>query len=352
MNRILSLCAILTLAVAGSAQTTSRPTRTATAPKVVIVPAGTSIDVRINDPLSSDTSVDGDRFTGVVVNDVTDDAGKILIPREATVEGRVITAKPSGRLSEAGLLELTINTIRTGGSVVNVTTEPFVVQGKSHTKSNTTKIGGGAALGAIIGAVAGGGKGAAIGAGVGAAAGTAGAAATGKQEARVESEAVLKFVTSAEARITPASAAQQEMAANTERANDQPVLRKRDNTPADAVQKPEPATSANTTPTPANTTPKNVFPDDKADFYSLSLRDKRVLRDCLTNSAVMAPSTGTAIAKGSTLTSSQQRNAKALPLACDRELPALPNDLERVVIGKQVLLLDESGKVLDVTDLR
>ena len=351
MNRILSLCAILSLAVAGSAQTTARPTRTSTAPKVVVVPAGASIDVRINDPLSSDTSVDGDRFSGVVVNDVTDDAGKILIPREAAVEGRVITAKPSGRLSDSGLLELTINTIRTGGSVVNVTTEPFVVQGKSHTKSNTTKIGGGAALGAIIGAVAGGGKGAAIGAGVGAAAGTAGAAATGKQEARVESEAVLKFVTSAEARITPATAAQQEVA-NSERASEQPVLRKRDNTPADAVQKPASTEATNTTPTPANTTPTNVFPDDKADFYSLSLRDKRVLRDCLTNSAVMAPSAGTAITKGSTLTSSQQRNAKALPLACDRELPALPNDLERVVIGKQVLLLDESGKVLDVTDLR
>jgi hypothetical protein len=344
MNRILSLCAILSLIVAGTAQTTTRSTRATTTSKAIIVPAGTAIDVRVNEPLASDTSVDGDRFTGTIANDVTDDAGKILIPRGANVEGRVITAKPSGRLSAAGLLELTINTIRTNGSVVNVTTEPFVVQGKSHTKSNTTKIGGGAALGAIIGAVAGGGKGAAIGAGVGAAAGTAGAAATGKQEARVETEAVLKFITSAETRITPASAAQQQ--ASADRAADEPVLRKRDNTPADVVQKPHPS------PEPENTTPKNVFPEDKADFYTLSLRDKRVLRDCMANSAVMAPNAGTAIGKGSTLTSSQQRNAKALPLACDRELPALPNDLERVVIGRQVLLLDESGRVLDALDLR
>ena len=344
MNRILlSLCAIPVLLSAGVAQTASRPSRSANAPAVTIVPAGTAIDVRINEPLGSDTSIDGDRFTGTLNADVTDEVGKVLIPRGANVEGRVITAKPSGRLSDSGMLELTINNIRTNGSVVNITTEPFTVQGKSHTKSNTTKIGGGAALGAIIGAVAGGGKGAAIGAGVGAAAGTAGAAATGKQEARVESEAVLKFVTSAETRIIPASVAQQQAASER---TEEPVLKRRDNTPADAVQKPAPAT------TPAETTPRNVFPDEKADFYTLSLRDKRVLRDCLANSAVMAPGSGTAITRGSTLTSTQQRNAKALPLACDRELPAVPNDLERVIIGKQVLLLDANGKVLDAFDLR
>jgi hypothetical protein len=343
---ILSLCTIMSLVPLSFAQTTSRPARTSPTPAVTIVPAGTSIDVRVNEPLASDTSLDGDRFTGTVNIDVTNEIGKVIIPRGANVEGRVITAKPSGRLSDAGVLELTINTIRTNGSVVNVTTEPFSVQGKSHTKSNTTKIGGGAALGAIIGAVAGGGKGAAIGAGVGAAAGTAGAAATGKQEARVDSEAVLKFVTAAETRITPASAAQQQTSV-ADRAAEEPVLKRRDNTSAESVQKPDPAASE-----PASTSPKNVFPEDKTDFYSLSLRDKRVLRDCLANSAVIAPGSGTAITKGSTLTSGQQRNAKALPLACDRELPAVPNDLERVVMGKQVLLLDENGKVLDVLDLR
>jgi hypothetical protein len=66
-------------------------------------------------------------------------------------------------------------------------------QGKSHTKSNVTKIGGGTAAGALIGGLAGGGKGALIGAGAGAAAGTGVAAATGKQEAVIPAEAALSF---------------------------------------------------------------------------------------------------------------------------------------------------------------
>ncbi|HEY6251628.1 MAG TPA: hypothetical protein VI685_16850, partial [Candidatus Angelobacter sp.] len=65
--------------------------------------------------------------------------------------------------------------------------------GKSHTKSNVTKIGGGAAAGALIGGLVGGGKGAAIGAGAGAGAGTGVAAATGKQEAVIPAETVITF---------------------------------------------------------------------------------------------------------------------------------------------------------------
>src|SRR5205085_10645665 len=69
-------------------------------------------------------------------------------------------------------------------------------QGKGHTKSNVTKIGGGAAAGALIGALAGGGKGAAIGAGVGAGAGTGVAYATGKQQAVFPAESLVSFTVS------------------------------------------------------------------------------------------------------------------------------------------------------------
>ena len=74
-----------------------------------------------------------------------------------------------------------------------VTTGPVARQGKSHTKSNVTKIGGGAAAGALIGGLAGGGKGAAIGTLAGAGAGTGVAAATGKQEAVIPAESALTF---------------------------------------------------------------------------------------------------------------------------------------------------------------
>jgi hypothetical protein len=66
-------------------------------------------------------------------------------------------------------------------------------KGKSHTKGNAEKIGGGTAAGALIGGLAGGGKGAAIGAAAGAGAGTGVAVATGKEEVRIPAESVLTF---------------------------------------------------------------------------------------------------------------------------------------------------------------
>jgi hypothetical protein len=85
------------------------------------------------------------------------------------------------------------------GKTLAVSTSGFHAKGKSHTKSNVTKIGGGAAAGALIGGLAGGGKGALIGTAVGAGAGTGVAAATGKEEAVIHSETAITFTTIANA---------------------------------------------------------------------------------------------------------------------------------------------------------
>ena len=80
-----------------------------------------------------------------------------------------------------------------------MSTSGFHSKGKGHTKSNVTKIGGGAAAGALIGGL-GGGKGALIGTAVGAGAGTGVAAATGKQEAVIHAETAITFTTTGNAR--------------------------------------------------------------------------------------------------------------------------------------------------------
>ncbi len=77
----------------------------------------------------------------------------------------------------------------------------FRAKGKSHTKSNATKIGGGAAAGALIGGFAGGGKGALIGTAAGAGAGTGVAAATGKEEAIVHAETTFTVSTTQTATV-------------------------------------------------------------------------------------------------------------------------------------------------------
>ena len=152
------------------------------------IPGGTRVTVRLNQAISSESARTGDTFDGTLANDVVV-GGKTLAKAGDPVAGRVTYAKSSGRLKTPG--QVTIRLTSVNG--IAVSTTAVSRKGKSHTKSNVTKIGGGAAAGAIIGAIAGGGKGAAIGAGAGAAAGTGVAAVTGKQDVTLSAETTYTF---------------------------------------------------------------------------------------------------------------------------------------------------------------
>lgn len=177
LRRILPIATILLAAVFAIAQT---------------IPAGTPVTVRIGSELSSETAEVGQAFEGSLARNLVV-GGKTIAPAGSTVRGKVTLAKSSGRLHAPGQLSIRLTSIRTKSGTVAVTSSSYHVEGKSHTKSNATKIGGGAAAGAIIGAIAGGGKGAAIGTVAGAGAGTGVAAATGKQEAVIPAEHALTF---------------------------------------------------------------------------------------------------------------------------------------------------------------
>ena len=118
-----------------------------------------------------------------------------------TEMGKVTLAKSSGRLHAPGQLSVRLTGVEVDGKMRSVTSSPYHVEGKSHTKSNATKIGGGAAAGAIIGALAGGGKGAAIGTLAGAGAGTGVAAATGKEPAIIHAETTVTFSLTTTAKV-------------------------------------------------------------------------------------------------------------------------------------------------------
>jgi hypothetical protein len=162
------------------------------------IPAGTKLTVRIGSEISSGSAKVGDRFDGALARDLVVD-GKTIAKAGSSVHGKVTSAKSSGRLHAPGQLSIRLTSLQAGGKTIALSTGSYHVQGKGHTKSNATKIGGGAAAGAIIGALAGGGKGAAIGAGVGAGAGTGVAVATGKEEAVIPAEKSIAFTTTAAA---------------------------------------------------------------------------------------------------------------------------------------------------------
>jgi BON domain len=174
----------------------------------VTVPAGVTLQIRINRGLDSNHAQAGTTFDGTVLNDVIA-GGAVAIPRGAQVQGTVVDAKAAGIFKGQGQLALEITGLTLGGQNYPLTSAVWHREGadKSVTTVNSTL--GLSALGAVLGAVAGGGTGAAIGAGVGGATGLAGSAASPSGQIIVPPESVLTFETAQPITVTTVS--QQEM---------------------------------------------------------------------------------------------------------------------------------------------
>ena len=119
--------------------------------------------------------------------------GQTVAPKGAEVSGRVLAARQSGHLHDAGYLRITLASISLNGKTIPIQTSSMFVQGGSFKNRNLAYIGGGTGGGALLGALIGGGKGAAIGATAGAAGGTTAAYATGKKEVVFGTERRLGF---------------------------------------------------------------------------------------------------------------------------------------------------------------
>jgi hypothetical protein len=157
----------------------------------VTLPAGSDLPVRITESFDSETTQSGTPFTGVVTRNIVVD-GYVAIPAGAAVRGTV-DAKDAGHYKGNSMLSLQLTGIRRHGDSINVSSEPYVLEGKGRGKNSAEKIGGGAAVGAIIGGIFGGGKGAAIGAGVGGGGGAAVQGLTRGQQVHIASESVIRF---------------------------------------------------------------------------------------------------------------------------------------------------------------
>jgi hypothetical protein len=317
MKRYASLIAItLLIVLSASGQTRRRASSSPT------IPAGTTLQVRVIENLSSANTQAGQVFHGtltepVVVNDQT------LYASGADVTGKVVSAKGSGRLSEPGVLVLTLTSVSDASHTTNLQTDPFEIKGQSHTKSNVTKIGGGAAAGAVLGAIVGGGKGAAIGAGVGAAAGTGVAAATGKKEASVESEAILSWRVASSTPGPSAAAATQSAAARSKVYSD---------------------TGKAAVPTGFSSADRHAI-QTCFDEHAGDLPPGLAKRESL------PPGLQRQVEKNGTLPPGLQKKVQPMPAVCESSLPALPSGYSRVVYGPRVMLIDAKNQILDAFDL-
>jgi hypothetical protein len=185
-------------AAAPSAPVASAPKRAAeappkpAAPRTFEVPQGTELTVVLINPISTATNKAGDDFTASLAEPLVV-GGQTVVAKGALVNGRVVDAEASGRVSGKANIRLVLTSIAEAGKTHPIVTKPFVAEAEATKKRDAGLIGGAAGIGAAIGAIAGGKGGAAKGAIIGGAAGTGGVLATKGKEVEFDSESRLKF---------------------------------------------------------------------------------------------------------------------------------------------------------------
>lgn len=147
--------------------------------------AGTKLEVRLLNTLSTRANQEGDPFSGRLVESIIY-KGEDVVPAGSLIEGRVTFAKEAGRIKGRAQMRLVAESITTPDEVKYVIVasleeargtedakikdkEGTIVGGGTSAKSGAIESGVGAGAGAAIGGLASGGTGALYGMGIGAA---------------------------------------------------------------------------------------------------------------------------------------------------------------------------------------
>jgi hypothetical protein len=172
-------------------------------PQKVTIPAGTTISVRLEDGVDSETATQGQSFRATL-NSPLSVEGDVAIPTGHEVEGHVVSVQSAGKFAGKSELTLQLDRISVNGKSYSIQTDQWHREGSSRGKNTAEKVGAGSVIGAIIGGIAGGGKGAAIGAAAGGGVGGGVQAATKGQQIKLPVETVLTFTLQAPVSVLPA----------------------------------------------------------------------------------------------------------------------------------------------------
>lgn len=162
-------------------------------PSTLLLPAGTTLSVRLTQGLSTNTNKQGDTFTATLEQPVVVD-GWVVARYGQTVQGRVDMVKKGGRVkgvSQMGinLTELTL----VNGQQMPIHSQLVDTSAGASKGRDAAAVGTTTGIGAMIGAIAGEGEGAGIGAAAGAAAGIAGVLLTRGRPTVLPPETLLNF---------------------------------------------------------------------------------------------------------------------------------------------------------------
>jgi|SRR5262252_201459 len=169
--------------------------------KKLTIPSGTTLAIRLVDPIDTETSQPGESFRAALDSPLSVE-GEIAIPAGYDVQGHIVDVKSAGKFAGKSELVLQLDRISAGGKSYSVQTDEYKREGNSRGKNTAEKVGAGAAIGAIIGGIAGGGKGAGIGAAAGGGLGGGVQAATKGQQIKLPSETVINFTLQSPVTVT------------------------------------------------------------------------------------------------------------------------------------------------------
>jgi len=162
-------------------------------PPQLTVKQGTFVTVRIDQPLSSDRSQQGDTFSATLARPLVVD-GVVVAERGQSLGGRVVEAQKAGRVQGVSRLVLQLTDLSlVDGQRLPIQTQLTGRSGPTSEGRDASAIASTTVAGAAVGAAADWGRGAAIGAGLGAAAGVVGVLLTRGRETVIFPESLLTF---------------------------------------------------------------------------------------------------------------------------------------------------------------
>jgi hypothetical protein len=91
------------------------------APQPIIVPAGTTLTIRLGEELGSKISEAGQKFSATLDQDVVI-RGQTVIPAGATVTGKVLSARPAGAIAGEANLQLKLTSVSTDSGRLSLAT--------------------------------------------------------------------------------------------------------------------------------------------------------------------------------------------------------------------------------------
>jgi hypothetical protein len=128
----------------------AKPARQGTMTRPNEIPAGTELDVRLEEALSSDTAKVEDRFTATTIADLYN-GDSLLIPAESVVRGIVTGVTNAGRVERTGKLTLSFDRVTVNGRAYPLHGTVTQALQSGGYRQDARKIGAGAGVGAILG---------------------------------------------------------------------------------------------------------------------------------------------------------------------------------------------------------